>query len=57
MSDFLIEAILLHHKIRVMHSNGFIYGIRRYIITDSIIEEKIKVSGFTLNQLKEYLNN
>lgn len=58
MSNYLIEAILKHHNKQVKRLNGRLYsGTAYYNLhnnTNSV--EWVDVTGYTLNQLKDYLN-
>lgn len=49
MSDFLIEAILRHHNQQVKDCSGL-------LLASKCGNQWYLVSGFTLKQLKEYLN-
>lgn len=49
MSDFLLSAILVHHNRKVKHSDGLIYA-------SNDGTDWINVTGYSLQQLKEYLN-
>lgn len=59
MSNYLIEAILVHRKVRVIYSKGFIYACRTSLCISNgeVKTERVNVTGYTLKQLEDYLNN
>lgn len=49
MSNYLIEAILLHRNRQVKTVDGLIYTCRHN-------DQWVDVTGYSLKQLKDYLN-
>lgn len=49
MSDYLLSAILTHHNKQVKQIDGFIYASNNGT-------DWTNVTGYSLNQLKDYLN-
>lgn len=58
MSNYLIEAILQHHNKQVKTLNGLLYSGTDYydLYNNTNSVEWVNVTGYTLNQLKDYLN-
>lgn len=58
MSNYLIEAILLHHNKQVRTVGGLLYtGKAYYNLKDNTNDiEWLDVTGYSLKQLKDYLN-
>lgn len=58
MSNYLIEAILTYHNKQVKTLDGLLYsGKAYYNLTDNTNSiEWVNVTGYSLKQLRDYLN-
>lgn len=56
MSNYLIEAILLNHGQQVKTVQGLLMAYSEYTIDGMLCGEWVNVTGYSLKQLRDYLN-